>query len=83
MTQTNTVMLTISIALGVTGLMIIAAIGNAQALSKSSERWCVKFENGGKEYTQCYPDFFICRENEGHISQTPRTNILESCHKVS
>jgi hypothetical protein len=81
MAQTKTVMLAIFIVLGVTGLMIIAAIWNAQALSKSREQWCFTFEFRGEKRTQCYPDFFICRENEAEA--TKHLSIVESCHKVS
>jgi Spy/CpxP family protein refolding chaperone len=88
MAQTNTVKLTIFIALGVTGLMIIAAIGNAQAASsKSSERWCMKLATGeGKdrqEHTQCFPDLSECRAYEDKISKlSPRVIVLESCHRA-
>jgi Spy/CpxP family protein refolding chaperone len=88
MAQTNTVKLTIFIALGVTGLMIIAAIGNAQAASsKSDERWCMKLATGeGKdrqEHTQCFPDLSECRAYEDKISKlSPRVIVLESCHRA-
>jgi len=62
--------------------MFIAAIGNAQALSKSGEQWCFTFEFRGEKRTQCYPNFFICREQEAEATKHS-LSVVESCHKVS
>jgi hypothetical protein len=75
-------LLTLGIIL-VLGLLVIAVTENAQAaVSKSGERWCMKYEYRGKEQTPCFPDFFQCKEYEAAAIKAGTVTVLESCHKV-